>query len=88
MTAGEQLASLAGTTGAAAALLLAIGAGATTGAALVDYSGLSSATAAQHLLAAHAGDTPIPTARRHSRKAVEIWRRRRDEDALMISGLL
>lgn len=50
MTAAERLLALAGTTGTAAALLLAIGTGATAGAALVDYSGLASATAAEHLL--------------------------------------
>ena len=49
MTAAERLTALAGS-GAAGALLLAIGAGATAGAALVNYSGLSSATAAVHLL--------------------------------------
>lgn len=53
-TAAERLVLLAGTTGTAAALLLAIGSGATAGAALVDYSGLSSATAAAHLLAEQA----------------------------------
>lgn len=50
MTAADRLIALAGTTGTAAALLLAIGTGATAGAALVDYSGLPSATAAVHLL--------------------------------------
>ncbi len=54
MTAGERLHQLAGISGTAAALLLAIGAGATTGAALVDYSGLATGTAAEHLLAEHA----------------------------------
>lgn len=51
MTAAERLVSLVGHGGSAAALLLAIGAGATTGAALVDYSRLPSGTAADHLLA-------------------------------------
>ena len=50
MTAGERLAFLAGASGTAAALLLMIGAGATTGAALLDYSALPTATAAEHLL--------------------------------------
>lgn len=50
MTAGERLASLAGTTGAAATLLLLIGTGVTTGEALVNYSQLPTGTAAQHLL--------------------------------------
>ena len=54
MTAGDRLHQLAGISGTAAALLLAIGAGATTGAALVDYSGLATGTAAEHLLAEHA----------------------------------
>lgn len=48
-TAGARLAQLAGISGAAGVLLLAIGSGATAGAALVNYSGLPSATAAQHL---------------------------------------
>lgn len=50
MTAAERLVQLAGRTGTAAALLLAIGTGATAGEALVNYSGLPSGTAAQHLL--------------------------------------
>lgn len=50
MTAGERLKLLAGKSGTAAALLLSIGVGSTAGAALADYSGLSSAPAAQHLL--------------------------------------
>jgi hypothetical protein len=50
MTAAERLLLLSETTGTAGALLLAIGSGATTGAALVSYSGLSSDTAANHLL--------------------------------------
>ena len=49
-TAAERLVSLAGTGGAAGALLLAIGSGGTAGAALVNYSGLGSATAAVHLM--------------------------------------
>ena len=50
MTAVERLLALSKTTGAAGALLLLIGSGATAGAALLDYSGLESATAAEHLL--------------------------------------
>lgn len=50
MTAAERLAFLAGASGAAGVLLLAIGAGATAGDALVDYSGLQNGTAAEHLL--------------------------------------
>lgn len=53
-TAAARLVSLAGTTGTAATLLLLIGSGATAGAALVNYSGLPSATAATHLLTDHA----------------------------------
>jgi hypothetical protein len=49
-TAAERLVSLAGQSGAAGALLLAIGAGATAGEALADYSGLPTATAAVHLM--------------------------------------
>jgi hypothetical protein len=50
VTAGERLVALAGHSGTAGALLLAIGSGATAGAALVNYSRLSSATAGEHLL--------------------------------------
>lgn len=51
MTAGERLAQISGLSGvSAAAMLLAIGTGATAGALLVDYSGLESGTAAEHLL--------------------------------------
>lgn len=49
-TAAERLALLAGTSGAAGVLLLTIGTGATAAEALVDYSGLPTATAAEHLL--------------------------------------
>jgi len=51
MTAAERLLALSKATGAASALLLAIGSGATAGEALVDYSHLSTNTAAIHLLA-------------------------------------
>ena len=50
MTAAERLLALSKTTGTAGALLLLIGSGVTAGAALLDYSGLESATAADHLL--------------------------------------
>lgn len=50
MTAADRLRLLAGTTGSAAALLLAIGSGSTTGDALLDYSSIDSGTAAEHLL--------------------------------------
>lgn len=59
-TAGERLRQLAGFSGTAAALLLAIGQGATASAALVDYSGLPTGSAAEHLLAEHAVP-PAPT---------------------------
>jgi hypothetical protein len=49
-TAADRLVALAGGGGTAGVLLLAIGAGATAGAALVNYSGLGSATAAVHLM--------------------------------------
>jgi hypothetical protein len=50
ITAGARLRQLAGTDGAAGALLLMIGSGATAGAALVDYSGLPIGSAAEHLM--------------------------------------
>jgi hypothetical protein len=51
-TAAERLKSISGFAGAtAAAMLLAIGQGATAGEALVDYSGLQSERASVHLLA-------------------------------------
>jgi len=50
MTAAERLLHLAGTTGSAAALLLSIGAGATAGEALNDYSSIDTGSAAEHLL--------------------------------------
>ena len=56
MTAGERLQQLAGASGVAAALLLTIGAGSTSGAALVNYSELLTGTAAEHLLVDHAPD--------------------------------
>jgi len=50
VTTAERLLSLSKATGAAGALLLAIGSGATAEAALLDYSALDSVTAAEHLL--------------------------------------
>lgn len=59
MTAGDRLALVSGLSGVtAAAMLAAIGAGATTGDALVNYSGLASATAAVHLLTDIAPSAP------------------------------
>lgn len=59
MTAGERLVLLAGTGGVAATLLLAIGSGATSGAALVNYSQLASGTAAEHLLVDHVAEVDV-----------------------------
>lgn len=50
MTAAERLLFLSKSTGTAAALLLAIGVGATTGEALNDYSPIDAGAAAEHLL--------------------------------------
>ena len=50
MTAAERLLALSKATGAAGALLLAIGSGPTAEAALLDYSALESVTAAEHIL--------------------------------------
>ena len=70
MTAAERLVALAGSTGTAAALLLAIGAGATAAAALVNYSGLTSDTAAVHLMTdrAQGASSWITRARRRGRR--------------------
>ena len=59
MTAAERLKQLSGLSAAtAAAMLLAIGSGATAGDLLVSSSPLSSATAAEHLLADRAAQQP------------------------------
>ena len=58
MTAADRLLSLSGITGTASALLLAIGAGATTGDALADYSGLTTGTASEHILTERAKSNP------------------------------
>lgn len=50
MIAGERLAALAGSIGTASSLLAMIGSGVTTGAALVNYSGLATGSASDHLL--------------------------------------
>lgn len=50
MTTGERLRQLAGVSGTAATLLLLIGAGGTSGEALVKYSGLPTNPAAVHLM--------------------------------------
>lgn len=63
MTAAERLVALAGQSGAAGALLLLIGAGSTAGDALVNYSGLPTATAAVHLMTDVAVAPPSPQGR-------------------------
>ena len=50
MTAAERLLHISGATGTAAALLMSVGAGATTGEILVSYSRLGSAAAAEHIM--------------------------------------
>jgi hypothetical protein len=52
--------ALSGASGAAGALLLAIGSGATAAAALVAYSGLGAASAAAHLMHERAGPERPP----------------------------
>ena len=84
-TAAARLVSLAGATGTAGALLLMIGAGATAGAALVDYSGLSTDTAAAHLLADVA---PAPTHVLGIRRPRPAERPRENDEALLLLGLL
>lgn len=60
MTAAERLQALSGLSGVSAGtMLLAIGAGATAGAALVNYSGLDTGTAAEHLLTVRIIQQPI-----------------------------
>lgn len=49
-TAADRLVTLAGSGGTAGALLIIIGNGTTASSRLVDYSGLSSDTAAVHLM--------------------------------------
>lgn len=54
MTAAERLKALSGMAGVSAgAMLIAIGVGLTAGGRLVDYSGLASGSAAQHILVSH-----------------------------------
>jgi hypothetical protein len=88
-TAGARLRQLAGTDGAAGALLLMIGSGATAGAALVAYSGLTTGSAAAHLLAERAV-SPAPTlggfglySEPTRRLRVRI---RRDEELIWLKG--
>lgn len=58
-TAGERLRQLAGFSGSAAALLLAIGTGATAGDLLASRSGVGTGTAAAHLLADNLPQGPV-----------------------------
>lgn len=81
-TAGARLQALAGTSGTAGALLLMIGAGATAGSALVDYSGLATGTAAQHLLADNArtakvGGDDVP---RHTGWNKAAWKKKQKRE--------
>lgn len=85
-TAGERLATLAGTTGTAATLLLLIGTGVTAGDALVDYSMLTTSTAAEHLMTDAVASAGFEEYRYDRfikrRKSVE------DVEALLMIGLL
>lgn len=84
-TAGARLRALAGQDGPAGALLIMIGSGATAGAALVNYSGLLTGSAADHLLAERPAQWPGGTfgfgydAARRRRT-----RRKRDEELLWL----
>lgn len=92
MTAAERLLSLAGASGTAGALLLAIGSGVTAGEALVDYSGLSSATASAHLLAAHAVVEPPASSggfnMMHIDRRPDTKKRRREDEAILFTVIL
>lgn len=95
-TAAERLLHLAGHGGTAAALLLAIGTGATTGAALANYSQLPAGTAAAHLLMEKTAVPPAPTFGsgggasygRSSpvRQVIRRDRRDRDEELIWMGG--
>lgn len=98
MIAGARLAALAGSTGTAVALLLAIGTGATTGAALAAYSGLASGTASDHLLTDVAPVSPgsgaisgyAPPGHGNAaryRRALRLRRRRRGEEEFFTLGM-
>ena len=92
MTAAERLVALAGQAGTAGALLLLIGAGATAGAALVNYSGLASGTAAEHLLVDRVpvvagqagGGSWIGRPRKAQLPAIKPSQHDTDDDVLMI----
>ena len=86
MTAAERLLALSRTTGAAGALLLAIGSGATAEAALLDYSDLGNVSAAEHLLyekvSVDHGGFVSPRTDDPQR------RRKRDDETLLMIGAL
>lgn len=87
ITAGQRLRQLAGRDGGAGALLLGIGTGVSAGAALCAYSGLGTATAAQHLLAQRHGTGAAPGGARGG-----IWRRlrarrKREEELLWMKPI-
>ena len=87
MTAAERLLQLAGTTGTAAALLMAIGAGSTAGEALANYSGLLVGSASVHLLAERnaeiIGSAWMPAPDRFNPR-----KKPRDEDAAILLAVL
>jgi hypothetical protein len=85
-TAAERLVALAGSTGSAGALLLMIGSGATAGAALVDYSGLASDTAGNHLLTDR--DQPQPEPGFGAVHRPYVKRRPREEDEALLLAVL
>lgn len=86
-TAAERLQELSGLAGVtAAAMLLAIGTGATAGALLVSRSTLSSATAAAHLLDA---GVQTPASSGGGGWASPRYRQRTENDeALLLLGLI
>jgi hypothetical protein len=90
-TAGERLRQLAGSWGEAGALLLMIGSGATAGAALVSYSGLTTGSAAAHLLAERA-ESPAPSLGGFGLYAEPARRLRarirRDEELILLKGVV
>ncbi|MCI1193759.1 hypothetical protein MOJ79_18155 [Calidifontimicrobium sp. SYSU G02091] len=92
ITAGERLRQLAGSDGAAGALLLAIGQGTTAGAILAGRSGIAAAAAWQHLLAEaqqddHAANASLPSRslrrRRGAAPAIDQTPARRRDDILI-----